>query len=144
MNIESSFKNQLLHHSVAIISLAIGLVALFYSTWRNETTEHNYNMRAASFEVLLNLGQLQVIINNLHYNADNQQSNPLVGWGHVALINDLSELLPEPVPSNANKLTELWGKNWKTLKDDEALTLEVSASIDETRASILKVLKELN
>ena len=143
MKDDHSIEKQISHHAVAIISLAIALLALFYSTWRNETTEHNYNTRAAAFEVLLNLGQLQVIVNALHYDSESPLGNPVLGWGHVALVSDLSELLPEPVPSRAKILADQWSKDWKKLKDDEGLTQEVSLSIDETRASILKVLKSL-
>lgn len=143
MNSTSTFEKQMAQHSVAIISLAIALIALFYTAWRNETTERNYNIRAASFEVLVNLGQLQIIVNHMHYDPENPLANPVLGWGHIALISDLSELLPEPVPSAARKLAEKWGKDWNKLKDNEDLTRDVSQAIDETRASILKILKDL-
>ena len=55
---------QLRSNAVALISLAVALTALGYNTWRNERTEHNRNIRVAAFEVLTQLGELQVVVNS--------------------------------------------------------------------------------
>lgn len=144
MKHQHSIKSQLANNAVAIVSLLIAISTLLYSTWRSETTERNFNVRSAAFEVLQNLGQLQVIVNYLHYEPDHPMGNTLLGWGRIALIGDLAELLPPPIPSHAHSLVEKWGENWNKLKDSEELTQEISQSIDDTRASIVKVLKELH
>jgi hypothetical protein len=50
---------QLQHHLVALINLFIAVSSLSYNTWRNEKSEYNRNQRWASFEVLLQLGELR-------------------------------------------------------------------------------------
>jgi hypothetical protein len=75
---------------IAIISLAIALTALGYTTWREEVTEKNRTLRAAGFEVLKNLGELQLIVNYIRYDPENPQANPYLGWGYVAIIGDVS------------------------------------------------------
>lgn len=57
-----SLKDQLRNNLVAIISLAVALTALGYSTWRNERTEQNRNVRAAGFELLSEIGALQQVV----------------------------------------------------------------------------------
>lgn len=143
MKSSHSFKKQLLDNAMAIISLVIAISALFYTTWRNETTERNFNIRAAGFTVLQSLGQLQALVNFTHYDPKNPAGNPMLGWGYVSLIGDLSELLPPPIPGAAANLVETWGKDWTKIKDDEQAALEVSDKIDHARAVVLMVLKDL-
>jgi len=52
-------RNQLRDNMVALISLVIALSALGYTTWRNELTERNRNIRDAGFELLSQIGSLQ-------------------------------------------------------------------------------------
>lgn len=145
--IHQPIAEQIKNHAIAIISLIIAITALSYSTWREEVTEKNRNTRVAAFEVLKNLGQLQVVINAVHYAPDhaisNPMSNPMLGWGYIALISDLSELLPSPIPETTRKLTETWGESWSQIKTDEETTKRLSNEIDTSRDAILKVLKNL-
>ena len=85
-------KEQIQRNLLAIISLAVAISALGYNTWRNETTEENRNTRLASFEILVQLGKLQIITDHAHYGKDSNTGNPITGWGHVAMIDDLSFL----------------------------------------------------
>lgn len=50
---------QLQHQVFALISLFIAVSSLGYNTCRDEKSEYNRNQRWASFEVLLQLGELR-------------------------------------------------------------------------------------
>lgn len=41
-------REQIRNNAVALISLVVALAALGYNTWRNERTEANRNLRAAT------------------------------------------------------------------------------------------------
>jgi hypothetical protein len=138
-----SFSDQLKTHAVAIISLIIAIVALLYTTWREELTEKNRTLRLAAFEVLKHLGELQIVVNYAHYESENSMGNPVLGWGHIALISDLSELLPPPIPTTASKLTTTWSESWSTIKTSEENTLLISSEIDQARSEVLTLLRQL-
>ena len=134
---------QLQRHFVAILSLVIAIIALGYTTWREEATEQNRNTRTAAFEVLKNLGELQVIVNLAAYPQPNFPFNPLVGWGHVAIISDMGSLLPEPIPKLTEELVKMWGDNWQKLQANEAAQDTVTAEIDTNRKAVLEVIHKL-
>src|SRR5437870_11232020 len=48
--------SQIKANIVAIASIIVALTGMGYNTWRNEKTEINHNVRAATFETLKNLG----------------------------------------------------------------------------------------
>jgi hypothetical protein len=58
MDKNHSMWRQLQRNLIAIISLAFAMTGLAYNTWRNEQTEENRNIREATFEVLVRLGDL--------------------------------------------------------------------------------------
>ena len=142
--LKSSIRMQIHDNLVAIISLIIAIVALSYNTWRNERTEANRNIRPAAFEILNQLGQLQLVVNNTRYLPGSSDSmNPILGWGHVSYISDLSQLLPKPIPAEINKLVIVWGDNWQRIRKNEASADKVAQVIDSSRSMILSKLKEL-
>ncbi|MFU8878636.1 MAG: hypothetical protein ACNA7E_10880, partial [Wenzhouxiangellaceae bacterium] len=57
-----SFWRQISNHSVALISLFLAASSLGYNTWRNETTEMQRNWRQASFQVLIEVGEINQIV----------------------------------------------------------------------------------
>jgi hypothetical protein len=134
---------QISNHLIAIISLCVAIIALSYNTWRNEQTEKNRNIRTAAFEVLKELGELQIVINYSHYQPNKEMGNTYLGWGYIALINDLGQLLPQPIPEKVKILTDDWGVNWGKIKTDEAATDKISNEVDKTRESVLEVLRKL-
>lgn len=138
-----SILQQIRDNVVAIISLIVAISALGYTTWREEHTEKNRNIRAAAFEVLMHLGELQMVVNTKHYDPQNPSGNPLIGWGHIALIDDLSQILPAPAPKTADELVNVWKENWKQINENEDSADKISDSIDKTREVVLKILKEL-
>ena len=104
-----NLRQQMRSNAVALISLAVALSSLSYNTWRNERTEANRNVRLAAFEVLKNLGELQVTVNFAYFAKNEQLGNPMAGWGRVALISDLSSCCPRRRPS-ARKSSSTCGK----------------------------------
>lgn len=137
--------NQLRHHSVAIISLAVAVSSLSYNTWRNEQTEANRNVRAAGFELLVKLGELDRIIFFGHYARDLQMGNPKSGWAYVLTIRDLGELMPEPARASSGTVFDQWQENSAALgagSDGPAET--ISEAIDACREDVLMVLASLD
>ena len=57
-----SITEQIRRNAVALISLVVAVTSLGYNTWRNEASEGNRNQRWASFEVLLELGELRQLM----------------------------------------------------------------------------------
>lgn len=138
-----SIKQIFRRHSVAIISLTVAITALCYDTWRNEETEKNRNIRVASFEILKNLEQLQLIVNSSHFEGQSSKVNPFSGWEHVALITDLSMLLPEPFSESADKLLAVWKDNWSDIKTNESSVDKITHEIDNSRQTILQGLRSI-
>ena len=139
----SNIWQQLRSHVVALISLSVALTALGYNTWRNERTEHNRNIRVAAFEVLTQLGELQVVVNSAVYGKQGSRMDPMAGWGRVALITDLSQLLPSPAPHRAEELHRVWQANWQDLDDNEQSGERITTEIDQSREAIREILRGL-
>ena len=135
---------QLRSNAVALISLTVALTALGYNTWRNERTEHNRNIRVAAFEVLTQLGELQVVVNSAFYAKEGNRMDPMAGWGRVAMITDLSQLLPAPAPRRAEELHRVWQANWESITDSEDSVERVTNEIDQSRKAIREVLSQLH
>lgn len=135
---------QLHNNAIAILSLIIAITALCYTAWREEKTETNRTLRVASFEVLKNLGELQLVVNNSHYGSNSPMGNPFLGWGHIAIIGDLSKLLPAPLPDSSERLIHVWKENWQKIQTDEQSVDDITAQIDENRKNVLWVINQLN
>ncbi len=141
---KNSLGTQIHNNIIAIISLTVAISALSYNTWRNEKTEKNRNIRPAAFEVLKELGQLQLVVNNAHYIIGHSESiNPILGWGHISLISDLGQILPPPIPAKVDELFRVWGDNWQKIRTDEASVDRITHEIDDSRTIILNQLKRL-
>lgn len=138
-----TIRQQLHANAVALISLVVAVVALGYNTWRNEVTEENRSVRLAAFEVLKNLGELQVIVNFAFFAKNEQFGHPMAGWGRVALISDLSMVLPAPAAERAEQLRQAWQANWQQIGDDEASVDRITAEIDQSREAIREIVREL-
>ena len=148
-----SFLTQIDRHSVALISLVVALIGLGYNTWRNETTEIQRNQRWASFTILQELGELQQIVDHRHYfYSRRERDHPAIeagsqwveGWGKVALIRDLTSLLPEPLPGAGERLYTAWNQHAGDLelgpedaagsRAEDALTGRIEAAREAVRA----------
>lgn len=134
---------QLRNNSLSVISLIIAITALSYNTYRNELTELNRNIRNASFEVLKELNQLQLLIDYSHYDKNNEHGNPIEGWAHVNYIQDMSYLISKEVTIDANNLNLIWTNNWQLVKDQENANKNVTLAIKELRLSIQFTIQSL-
>jgi len=138
-----TIREQLHANAVALISLVVALGSLGYNTWRNEQTEENRSVRLAAFEVLKNLGELQVVVNFAFFAKNEQFGHPMAGWGRVALISDLSQVLPAPAPEYAEKLRQGWQANWQQIGNDEASVDRITTEIDQSREAVREIVRQL-
>lgn len=143
MRRNDSISEQIRRNAVALISLIIALTSLGYNTWRNEQTEMNRNVRHAAFEMLVRLGELQQVADHLHYGKDLDRGNPITGWGYVAVIRDLSMVMPGPVQENSDTLFKTWEKHWEGLGDSPAAINAITTAIGTTRISVVSELEAL-
>ena len=140
----TSLRQQLRDNAVALISLIVALGSLAYNTWRNERTEHNRNIRTAAFELLTKLAELERVVFLAQYDRDVAGGSPRAGWTYVLVINDLSAVVPAPVPAQAAQLQIVWRDNWEGLgKDDEAAVNHIDDAIGKLRDATLGTLRSL-
>lgn len=129
---------------VAIFSMLFALVGFGYNAWRLESTEDNSNIRAASFQVLIELAELEQIVFLAHYDQDLQTGNPRIGWVKVGIINDLSTFISEQVGNEAVSLRNVWSVNWQQMTNSEPAAMAITQSIDVVRAAVKVELNQLN
>lgn len=129
---------------ISILSLTVALSALVYAAYRNENSERNRNIRVACFEVLKGLGELQTLVHYAHYDKDNKAGHPIAGWGRVLLIQDLSMVLPEPLPTSTRRLFQIWQENFDKIVEGQEPTDRIIGAIQEARGATLGVLKSLH
>jgi hypothetical protein len=140
-----TFGQQVRSNAVALISLVVALSSLSYNTWRNERTERNRNVRTATFEVLGKLAELERVVYLAQYDRDKSGGNPRTGWTYVLVIRDLSQVVPEPVPSATARLQQVWSENWEGLgADDEKSVDRIDNAIGQLRDAALGTLKSLH
>jgi hypothetical protein len=134
---------QLKRNYLSIISLFIAVIALIHNTHLYVQSEINRNVRTASFEILMKLGELQQQVNLLHYDSSLPKNNLLASWGNIALIGDLSQLIPAPVPEKANALIAAWKANNEKIEGEESADA-ISNQIDATRQAVIQVIRNLS
>jgi hypothetical protein len=152
MSSYATFRQQVQRNLVALISVFIAVGSLSYNTWRNEKSEHNRNLRQASFEVLLKLGELRELLYHLEYDrAVIESSAERTGWVTVFVIRDLASVLEEPVPVAAESLFDTWSEHWDGLAArDQDGALEgasrhaIETDIDRLRDITLEMLQGLD
>ncbi|WP_065188626.1 hypothetical protein [Shewanella woodyi] len=128
----------------ALFSMIFALIGFSYNVWRMEITEYNSNMRSASFELLLQLSELEGIVYAAHYDQDKFEGNPRKGWIKVNLIADLSMIAEPEVNLSANALKQSWQENWQELSQSEESAQNVIEAIDSTRNSVRDLISQLN
>jgi len=138
-----SVLEQIRKNLISIISLVIAIMALSVNTWRTNISEDNRNLRQASFEMIKQLGQLQILVNHAHYDKNQELGNPITGWGHVALIEDLSVLLPPPAPNNAQDLKAIWKAQWEWLGKNNESEKAISDKIRQLRSTTKQIVISL-
>ena len=128
---------------VAIGSMAVALTGLAYNTYRNEKTEINHNVRAAAFETLKNLGEVQIIADYAHIKKDRVRGDTRLGWGRITLIHDLAQVLPPPGPAEADALLTAWRDNVEKLEGDRDAMITITDEIQWLRLTTLEILSKL-
>lgn len=137
---ERAWVQQLLKHSVAIVSLITAVAGFSYNAWQNNQNDINQNMRVAAFEMLKNLGELQTVVNYAHYSEDKLRGNPIEGWKHVKMVHDLSYLLEKDAKRQSQLLYSVWKKNWDKIDDSQETEQKVSDQITKTREAVLSTI----
>jgi len=128
---------------VAIGSMAVALTGLAYNTYRNEKTEINHNVRAAAFETLKNLGEVQIVVDYAHFKKDRVRGDTRLGWGRMTLIHDLAQVLPAPGPGEADALLTAWRENVEQLENDKDAMIKITDEIQRLRLTTLDILNHL-
>lgn len=140
----TTIRQQLRNNLVALISLVVALGSLGYNTWRNERTEHNRNVRTATFELLTKLAELERVVYLAQYDRDTAGGNPRTGWSYVLVIRDFAAVVPAPVPAKAAQLQKVWGESWEGLgMEDEVSVNRIDDAIGSLREASLAMLQAL-
>ena len=143
MAIRYSFSSQVHNNIVALISLATAISAFTYAYMRDEHSEANRNIRAATLQILSEVEQLRLIVDYAHYQQDQDKGNPITGWPHVLLILDLSKLVNPDTAAAADKLNDVWSTDWDSMATKQASVDEITSAIEEVRGQDLKALRAL-
>ncbi len=140
---EHGFWQQVRKNSLSLLSLMVALSALSYNTWRNEATEKNRNIRAAEFEMLRYLVEVQQIIDYAALRQDQQKGDLTQGLNRVLLIRDLASLTPAPVEQAAEKLRAEWVAHSDKLSNNREVAGNLSEQVWHARQSVLESLRSL-
>lgn len=140
-----TIRAQLRRHAVALISLVVAITSLAYNTWRNEQSEYNRNIRAAGFQLLVKLGELDRVVFFAHFERDTERGNQRLGWSYVLTIRDLTRLMPEPLPASGDALHAVWSAKEASLgaEDDDAQRA-IDAAIETLREQVLESMRRLH
>ena len=143
MALRYSFGSQIHNNIVALISLTVALSGTGYALWRDELSERNRNVRAASFQVLMEVEQLRLIVDYAHYDKDKQRGNPILGWAHVLMIRDLSHLIDPDTAKAGDALYQTWDDNWDEIDSAQSSVDKITSAIEEVRGQDLRVLNSI-
>lgn len=141
---EKSIAQQIRNNLIAIISMAIAISSLAYNTWRNEQTEYNRNIRTSSFEILMSLAELQLLVDYAFYSEGSNKHDPIKGWSYVLYVQDLSQAVSIPAITKANKLHSTWSEHWHDMHNQQASAAAINKAIEDNRQQILATLKSLH
>jgi hypothetical protein len=133
-----------IYQATAIFSVLFALVGFSYNVWRMESSEHNDTVRNASFEILLQLAELEQLVYAAHYDHDRSVGSPRIGWVKVGLIADLSYNSAAPVQLASGQLKEVWSAHWQTLPGERVSADAIVAAIDVTRMAVQHALRQLD
>ncbi len=139
-----SIREQLRRNAVALISLVVAVTSLGYNTWRNERTEANRNVRAAGFQLMTEIAELQQVVLLNHYDMDETGGNPRIGWTQVIAIRDLAYSMPDEVQNACNGLYATWQDNWESLGRSQDSFGRIDAAIDAAKQEILAAISALD
>ena len=144
MAVEELSQRMKVYQATAIFSVLFALLGFSYNVWRMEVTERNSNVRSASFELLLQLAELEQLVYAAHYDQDSVDGNPRVGWVKVGLIVDLSVNGDAGLQLAAQQLRDSWAQHWEQLPVQRDAADAVVVAIDTTRAAVQALLFSLD
>ncbi|MBB1385985.1 MULTISPECIES: hypothetical protein [Pseudoalteromonas] len=128
----------------AIASVVFAFIGFSYNAWRMEVSEDNNNTRIASFQILQELAELELIVFAAHYDSNEVEGSPRKGWVKVNLIHDLSYLAVDKVRLKAQKLQKNWQTNWPNMVEHESAAQSITHAIDNVRIEVVSELKRLD
>ncbi len=138
-----TLKQQLRNNFLAIFSIFIAIISLSYNTWRNEATEYNRNVRTSSFQILMSLAELQLLVDYAYYSEQENKDDPIKGWRHVLYIRDLAKTVTPEIQGHADKLQQTWQDNWNQMGENQQSSALITKTIQEHRQAVLTTLKAL-
>ncbi|MCO7226707.1 hypothetical protein [Pleionea sp. CnH1-48] len=139
---DSSIGQSLKKNLVSIISLIVAIVALTYNTWRNEQTEDNRNIRAASFEILRECAHLQ-LLTDLAFYGSSKSADSIDGWVRVNFILSLTQVMPSSVRHQAAELKQMWTQHSTELHVEKNANEVLTQSINDMEQAVLDALEHL-
>ncbi|WP_185962596.1 hypothetical protein [Thalassomonas sp. M1454] len=143
-NSKISISAQLKNNAIALISIVIAISSLSYNTWRNELTEHNRNVRTSSFEILMSLAQLQLLVDYAYYEENEDKKDPIKGWSYVLYIQDLTQTASLQTQKSANNLHSVWNDNWQQMDQNKVNSDNILTAIASLRSDVLTTLQTLD
>jgi len=144
-NSMSSIKSQLKQNVIAITSLLVALIGLSANIYYMEQKELNSNLRTASFQLLIELSELEETTFHLQYDKELATINARTGWVKVRLVNALTALMPAKIQSQSKQLHQIWADNWQQLgAQDQKSSDKITQQIAELRESVIQFIGMIN
>lgn len=128
---------------LSMLSVAIAMSSLVYLAWRNESTERNRNIRAAEFEMLKDLSELQQVVDYAQIRQDQSRGDPTRALTLVMQIRDLGEIASPDVAAAAAKLQLVWVQQGENLGKNVEVSNNLSEEILSTRRVVIDSLRSL-
>lgn len=128
---------------LSMLSVAIAMSSLVYLAWRNESTERNRNIRAAEFEMLKDLSELQQVVDYAQIRQDQSRGDPTRALTLVMQIRDLGEIASPNVAAAAAKLQLVWVQQGENLGKNVEVSNNLSEEILTTRRVVIDSLRSL-
>jgi len=142
-NNKISIKQQIQNNLIAIVSIVIAITSLAYNTWRNEQTEFNRNVRTSSFQILMSLAELQLLVDSAFYIDQKNNAVPIKAWRHVLYVQDLAQTVSPEVKTNADNLHQVWSEHWQLMNEQESSNKQINVAIESNRQLVLSTLQGL-
>lgn len=140
----SGIQEQMGKHSVALVALLVAVLTLGYTAWRQEVSERQRTVRTAGFELLRELGALQMVMDQAHFAGDAERGDPIKGWSHVLLAEDFAMFMDPEVQAAVKALHQRWEEEWPKLGEDEDAATRLTATIEVTRLAVRAELSRLD
>ncbi|MFT4517877.1 MAG: hypothetical protein ACI9JM_000254 [Halioglobus sp.] len=132
------------YQATALFSVLFALVGFSYNVWRMQASEQNSSVRDASFEMLLQLAELEQLVYAAHYDGDTSAGNPRMGWVKVGLVVDLAVTSSKDVQQSVAQLHSAWEANWQEMPTERVAADKVVEAIDGARLAVREGLISLD